>query len=719
MSEGLERLRRVFAARRAPEFVLGIGALMVAVYAASYGVRVTEFALDEAVIKQQAVNYTSGLPGSLFHDLAARGPSRLYSLVQSIVFRGWSGDAAIRHAKELNAVMFASTACPVWLLAKRLLDSRWAAVTAGLLAIACPWLALTTTIFTENLSYPLFAWTLATMAWCIDKPSARRDLAVVILVALLTVTRVQLFTIFIWWPLAVLALDLLADDQRGSPWRRLIMTVKRVVPAHPFSFGAVALGVLYVFWLAMNNTLQAKFRADLGTYSEIGYRDKLPANYLTGLFAEVVHFSAALGVLPVVAAFVYWTRALGDRSDRRWRIVGVVVVVAVGMSVATLFAQGGYAGATTEERYYMYLIPLAWIGALGLLQLDAVRTSWLVSSAGVVVLLFAVVPIATPLTTEYVFLAAGGSAAGRLVAAIGNHLGGMTERDTLAWIGFIVCFVAIGLWVHRPRWRAAWIVAPAAFQIVLTLYVFSAIDGNAQGVPSRTHGDFKSLSFVDRNVKGDVTWLDAQRKPYNFDAEARQRFALFWNQRISDVAMDLGLGIPPVSFPLSSVTTGAVEVDPRTGRVTTSLPLDHVVAPTNSPFLQLATKRVISRSQGDDLELIEPAKPVRAVWNATGLLPNGTIERKPARLRAWGPGRIEVSMTFGPAPPTDGGTPGEATTARVRFGHRTAVVSPIASQKVLTFSGCAEPGRPLIGAVSALRGKPELVSVRLRRTSAC
>ena len=67
--------------------------LLIALGAGLIAAHVTVFALDETLIEQSAVHYTSNLPHSLFHDLDARATNRLYSLVLSIAFRLFSGAA--------------------------------------------------------------------------------------------------------------------------------------------------------------------------------------------------------------------------------------------------------------------------------------------------------------------------------------------------------------------------------------------------------------------------------------------------------------------------------------------------------------------------------------------------------------------------------------------------------------------------------------------------
>ena len=130
-----------------PLIVLVAGTLLIALAAALFAVKVTVSALDETLLQQSAVHYASNLPNSLFHDIDARATNRLYSLVLSIAYRITGGPGAVRIDRILSVLMFVSAAFPIYLMARRILSSAWAAVAVALLSVAVPWLTLTTSLF--------------------------------------------------------------------------------------------------------------------------------------------------------------------------------------------------------------------------------------------------------------------------------------------------------------------------------------------------------------------------------------------------------------------------------------------------------------------------------------------------------------------------------------------------------------------------------------------
>src|ERR1700727_389527 len=143
-SSGLGGARDRWLTLLAALLLLALGAALIAVH-------VTVFSLDESLIQQSAVHYSSNLPHSLLHDVDARATSRLYPLVLSIAYRITGGPAAVRIDHVLSVLMFVSAAVPIFLMARLIVRSSWSAVAVALLSVAVPWLTLTSALYTENL----------------------------------------------------------------------------------------------------------------------------------------------------------------------------------------------------------------------------------------------------------------------------------------------------------------------------------------------------------------------------------------------------------------------------------------------------------------------------------------------------------------------------------------------------------------------------------------
>jgi hypothetical protein len=119
------------------------------------------------------------------------GYSTLYPLFLAPAFR-LAGDAAhaLEAVKAMNAIAFALAAVPAYLLARRALPRGWALGVAALSALA-PWGVYSALVLTESLFYPVFVACAATLAWTLERPTWRRQLTLLALLAVLVGVRTQ------------------------------------------------------------------------------------------------------------------------------------------------------------------------------------------------------------------------------------------------------------------------------------------------------------------------------------------------------------------------------------------------------------------------------------------------------------------------------------------------------------------------------------------------
>jgi hypothetical protein len=679
-------MSRLLGSPRAPALVLAAGTAVLAAFAAVFATRITGWTIDETLFKQSALHYTSGLPSSIFHDLTARGTSRLYPLILSPIMGSADGADAIRIARALSAVVFCSTSIPVYLLARRVLSSRWAAVAAALLSIAVPWLTLTTVLFSENVAYPLFAWTLFAMVRAIDRPSPWSDVIVLVLIGLSTTARTQLLILFPAWLVAVWIIG------RRRAWR--------IAPVSHALLGLALLGLLARF--AMGK-LHADLQRLFGQYSEIQDRGHVSTDLFRATVVEVQSF-----LLPAltagVAALAWFAGALRDgRANRRWGFAIVALCVFAFLWLFTAYVQGGFLGAATEERYFFYVFPLLWIGAFLALEEPAVAGPRLVPVAIVVVLLVATLGIDVPLEPEKAFLAPATfslrSAAERIIASW--HLVGLSVRDLLTLVSLVLLAAAFWAWRRSPRARlAAVVVVAAVTQIAAAAYAYAARDGHVPPIPSDTAGDFSRLAWVDRAVGPDtvVTWVNNQPRSNDRLAEGRQYETLFWNSRIREWAHDNATALPLVVPTLAALPMRTITSDPARPEITGLEPGRPIVQFIDSPFLQIAGRRIATGPFGD-LGLFQPTAPVRALFLSRGLLTDGEMDPgKRIELVAFPPvpdQGVELDLTFL-------GTPAGATRVGVRIdGKHRVVALQQDKEQAERFEACPTGGR-VAGALRVL-----------------
>jgi hypothetical protein len=669
-----------------------IGTVLVAIYAITVAVQVTGWALDETVVKQSAVHYRHGLPGTLFHDLNARATSRLFSLLLMPIFGLWDGDTAVRIARGVASLYFVSAAIPVYLLARRVLRNPWFATAAAVLAITGPWLTLATTIYTENLAYPLFAWALLAFVWAIERGGWRADLVALLAIGLCSVTRVQLFALFPAWLVSVWVVS-----WGRSPGARPF--ARRSWQTAPISHVILGLVVLFALFRSATGHLHADAQRLLGTYSELQDR----GHFSQDLFLAVAHEVQAIALpafLAAVAALAWFGGTLrSPRTTRRWSFAVVAVVTIVVLWLISAYVQGGWLGNLTEERYFFYAFPLVWIGAFAALEEPALARPRLFAVAVPLVVLFAVLGQPRALDPQSTFLApaaaVANSALTRLISSW--QLTGLTTQDALAIVA--TALVLLGLWAWRrgagPR-AAVFIVLAAVLQIGFTAYAFAARQGKIPGVQSQTGGIVSLNGWIDRHAGGNnVTWLNNQPVGVAPDAQGWQYASVFWNQRIQDWAQDIeGDELGPVPT-LAALPMRQVTFEPTMGL---AHGLEHAgpfVSFIQSPFFQVAGRQ-IAVGPGNGLALIAPHEPVQALWRARHLEMDGAVNPGvPALLDAWVPPgsnakRLRVKMVF--QGPSNG--PGQIA-LQLGKAQQTITLQPNQAQTV-TVTQCTN-GRHLAG----------------------
>jgi hypothetical protein len=623
---------------RSPPLVFFGGVLLIALGAGLVAAHVTVFALDETLIQQSAVHYTHDFPHSLLHDLDARATNRLYSLVLSIAFRLFSdGYSSVRVDHVLSALLFVSAAIPIYLMARVVLRSQWAAVGAALLSVAAPWLTLTSTLYTENLSYPLFWWMMLATCRSVWRPSPGRDSLALLSIILLICTRVQFAAVFPGYVVALVTVGALRTSSGGVP-RRVGLAMLRAARTSPLTAIALAASIAGFVYERTSSHWQLDAEKLFGTYSNVVIRNGFSSNMVEGLLIELIALALGVGLLPAIVSLVWYAKRMArPRLDQAWAFQCAAGVILLFFLVLTVFSQGGYLGSFTEERYFFYVIPVFWLGTFAALSDGGVRPGEILACAVGLAALYGAIPLVSPLTQETAFLAPAESVVPHVLVQRLNQFGliGLTIQDTLALLTLAAGVLAAYLWRRRPAVRAWWIAGVAVVvQLLITGYAFAVITGHIHGIAGRTAGHVAPLGWVDTHTRSPrVAWLDnlsttAPLTSRASSAEDQQRTTLFWNSSVRSWVRLPEIGLPPVEVPMVALPGAeGVSVNPRTGVLTPAAAvagLNDVVGATDSPFLQLAGA-AMARSPDRVLTLTQLAHPVRAVWVARGLGPDGGI----------------------------------------------------------------------------------------------
>ena len=279
----------------------------------------------------------------------------LLPLVLAAILRvAGSVDAAYDWFKAANALFFALTAIPVYLLARRLV-SQWWAVVAAALAVAIPSSISVVTVMTESLSYLTTMWALYAIALALERPSVLRQFAVLGTVAAAVLTRTQFGILYVTWVGALACLWLLAPATRPRSRAELV----RFWPtALPVVLGALA----FVARLASGSSAKDTF----GAYWEL-WRGYDPFAVAKWFVYHLGDFAVYLVVVPVaVVPIVLWELGRAGRAGSRRAAAFVSLFAAAnvsGLLVVAAFTSTPWGYDRLHDRYGFYLVPL-WLVAL-------------------------------------------------------------------------------------------------------------------------------------------------------------------------------------------------------------------------------------------------------------------------------------------------------------------------------------------------------------------
>ena len=97
-------------------------------------------------------------------------------------------EAAYPFWKATNALLFALSAIPIYLLARRLLRPWWSVGVAAL-SLAIPSAIYVSVVMTESVSFFVAMWSILAIVLAVERPTVARQLAVVAPIGIATATR--------------------------------------------------------------------------------------------------------------------------------------------------------------------------------------------------------------------------------------------------------------------------------------------------------------------------------------------------------------------------------------------------------------------------------------------------------------------------------------------------------------------------------------------------
>ena len=261
-------------------------------------------------------------------------------------------------ARAMNALLFASAAVPIWMIARRLLRQQTALIVAAA-SVALPSSMYTTKLQTEGIAYPLAAWSVLAALRLTERCTLRRQF---VLLACSFAAPLARFELIVVGP--ALALVCLAVD-RG----RLVDRARRLLP----------LGAGLVVFLSAASAVLLTSRGEPGSQSMHGLDigELTLGRLVSTSFGALGALDLYCGIVPFAVLFIVavslrrgsaWTAAVADE-------LRLVVAAAIGLGAALMFVGSVYlasipskaAPPVPAERYTFYVVPLiliafgAWI----------------------------------------------------------------------------------------------------------------------------------------------------------------------------------------------------------------------------------------------------------------------------------------------------------------------------------------------------------------------
>lgn len=286
-------------------------------------------------------------------------------------------EAAYPWFKFANALFWALTAVPVYLLARRLVSSWWAVLAAGL-AVAIPSSISVGTVMTESMAFLAAGWALYAMLLALERPSIGRQLVLLAAIGVAFLTRSQLGVLYVGW---VVALGIhwwitpTARPRARSDLTRFWPTALPLVGALAVLVGRLASG--------------SSPRDSLGAYWEL-WRGYDPLEVGKWLVYHLADFELYLAVVPFAVAPIVLIRLVG--SGRAGSTVDsafaslFLAVNATGLLVVAAFTSTPWGYDRLHDRYGFYLVPL-WLIVLVVWLADDLPRPLVATATGVVVAL--------------------------------------------------------------------------------------------------------------------------------------------------------------------------------------------------------------------------------------------------------------------------------------------------------------------------------------------
>ncbi len=571
--------------------------------------RVKEWAVmtDELLYAKLAQHIgETGSPLPVLHGDHVGFLGVVYPILLAPFYGGLDPVAAFDAAHVVNAVLFASTAIPAYLLGRRLVPTGWALAVA-LLVVAVPWAVNGAFVMSEAAAYPVFLWAVLACHAALAEPSPRRDALAIGGLALAFFTRPQFLFLAAVLPLAAL----------------VVAGPRRALERHRLLAGACAAALLVVVPLAALGQAD-RLLGDYGVTATQGSLLPFGGVEVGGDPSRRGRGRARRRPLPA-------RRRLGVLEPPRQpsvRLRAFAVLTAISLPLLAL-ETGSFdvrfgGGGVIRDRYAFYLAPLLLLATAACLREERLP---LPGIAAATVFFAATVALADfePVAGLWV-----DSPQSVLNGVIHDESAGLPAGVFVAVCGVLLGAICLGLaWIPRPAAAAAVGLAVFAFCGSTAGYAFERLltSNTPAGIP--VTGQERVKDWVDRAVSGSVGLL-----PFPVSRDWGYSAVLWWESELWNERVTRNLVTPDGTWTYTPFPSQTIRLDFASGRFAgTEYAPPYVLASGTDSRFGLAGSQAAANL---GLVLLAADRPYRALWATRGLEVDGwTRPGKPSILRVY------------------------------------------------------------------------------------
>lgn len=417
---------------------------------------------------------------------------------------------AYRVALGWGSLWFSLAALPAFALARRVGVSGRGALLVAAAALLLPDGVYTTMLLSEPFAYPLFLATSLAAVSAIAEPSRRRQLVLVVLMAALTLIRLQ----FVVIPIVYLGAAALAESRLRIG--ALLRTQRIVVLCL-----AIAVGVVMV----------AGFARVAGVYAGVGTWH-LSWTVLLWVVVNIFVLLLASGWVVAPPAAVGLAELLrGDRARRGFAVFALLATAAFVLEAALFGEREG----VLVERYTFYVAPFLMI-AFAAAPPSRFRSRTFVAVGYSLAATALLIPVLTPFAT-----AVADQAEAPTLFAVDAITGGSAAARSFIAAGCALAAAAIALGIGgRKATAAVSLACLTALSVACTMGMLTAQQRSTRALEVRTYAAPVGSALLATRATTPI----------------RIMTTLFWNPNVTRVLV-LGGGGASDGYASTSVRLGA------------------------------------------------------------------------------------------------------------------------------------------------------------------